>query len=171
MKPPVWKPIYFLFRLFGAPVSWEVSAGSVVFREECGRRLYLVLKYRSGHYDFPKGHIEAGETPERTAQRETGEEVNIWETDVLPFRKTIRFFYAPKGEEYEDRKRSGRGLWIFKVVHFFPLRTKQSEISVPPDSHENASAEWLPYAEARKRLTHENARLVLDMAERAASEH
>lgn len=167
MKPPVWKPLYLLLRLFGAPVSWEVSAGSVVFREIGPDRLYLVLRYRSGHFDFPKGHMEKGETPEQTAQRETGEEVNIWETEVLPFRKTIRFFYAPKGEEYEDRKAKGRGLWIFKVVHFFPLRTTQTEISVPKDSHENVSGEWLPYVEARRKLTHENARRVLDMAERA----
>ncbi|NTW14519.1 MAG: NUDIX domain-containing protein [Candidatus Moranbacteria bacterium] len=167
MKPPVWKPLYFVLHVFGAPVSWEVSAGSVLFRIENGIRQYLVLRYRSGHFDFPKGHMEEGETPEETAQRETGEEVGIWKTRVLPIHKSIRFFYVAKGEEREDRKRNRRGIWIFKIVHFFPLFTEESAISVPKDSHENTSAEWLPYADARRKLTFENARLVLDMAEKS----
>lgn len=169
MKPPVWKPLYIFLRMFGAPVSWEVSAGSVLFRIEDGRRLYLVLRYRSGHFDFPKGHIESGETAIEAARRETGEEVDIWDTEVLPGSRSIRFFYVAKGEEREERKRKRRGLWIFKVVYFFPMRTETIRISVPKDSHENTDAEWLPYEAARRKLTFENARRVLDMAERSAS--
>ncbi len=169
MKPPVWKPLYSLLRILGAPVSWEESAGSVLFRVEGGRRLYLVLRYRSGHFDFPKGHIEPGETAIQAAKRETGEEVDIWDTEALPGSRSIRFFYVAKGEEREERRGKGRGLWIFKVVYFFPMRTETVRISVPKDSHENTDAEWLPYEEARRKLTFENARRVLDMAETSAS--
>lgn len=168
MKPPVWKPIYYLFRLFGAPVSWEVSAGAAIFRVEKGERFYLVLRYPSGHFDFPKGHVESGETDEEALRRETEEETGIRALSILPDRKSIRYFYVAKGEERTWRTRDRRGLWIFKAVHFRPAETTESAVVI---SDEHTGFEWLPYAEARRRLTFENARLVLDMAERAASEH
>jgi 8-oxo-dGTP pyrophosphatase MutT (NUDIX family) len=165
MKPPVWKPLYLLFRLFGAPVAWEVSAGSAVFRVENGQRLYLVLRYPSGHFDFPKGHVEEGETEEEALRRETREETGIDDLRILRGRTSIRYFYTAKGEEAGWRKRDGRGLWIFKAVHFRPAETTRSDVTI---SDEHIGFEWLPYGEARKKLTFENARRVLDMAEQSA---
>ena len=165
MKPPVWKPLYLLLRLFGAPVVWEVSAGAAVFRVKDGRRLYLVLRYPSGHFDFPKGHVEKGETEEEALRRETEEETGIRTLRILRGRESIRYFYSAKGEEREKRLRTGRGLWIFKAVHFRPAETTESKVRI---SDEHIGFEWLPYDEARRRLTFENARRVLDMAEKSA---
>jgi len=164
MKPPVWKPLYLLFRLFGAPVAWEVSAGAAVFRIENGRRLYLVLRYPSGHLDFPKGHVEEGETEEEALRRETEEETGIGTLRILPGRMNIQYFYVARGEEREWRIREARGLWIFKAVHFRPAETTESAVRI---SDEHTGFEWLPYDEARRKLTFENARRVLDMAEDA----
>lgn len=165
MKPPVWKPLYLLLRLFGAPVAWEISAGSAVFRVENGRRLFLVLRYPSGHFDFPKGHVESGETEEGALRRETEEETGIADLRILRGRASIRYFYVARGEEREWRMRDGRGLWIFKAVHFRPAETRTLSVRI---SDEHIGFEWMPYREARKRLTFENARRVLDMAEQAA---
>src|SRR3989344_321242 len=97
MKLPVFKPLYFLLKIFGCPVIWEVSVGAVVFREENRggkkERLYLLLHYPSGHFDFPKGHVEAGETEEMTLRRETDEETGIRDLKVFPTRVSIRYFY------------------------------------------------------------------------------
>ena len=84
MKLPVWKPLYYLLKLFHRPVIWEVSVGAVVYRVENGRRLYLLLHYPSGHFDFAKGHVEAGETEEMTLRRETDEETGIRDLAVSP---------------------------------------------------------------------------------------
>lgn len=166
MKPPVWKPLYLVLRLFGAPVVWEVSAGAAVFRVKNGRRLFLLLHYPSGHFDFPKGHVEAGETEEEALRRETEEETGITDLHVFPGRTSIRYFYTAKGEERRKRVRDGRGLWIFKAVHFRPAETRESSVRI---SDEHIGYEWLPYGQARRRLTFENARRVLDMAETSAT--
>jgi bis(5'-nucleosidyl)-tetraphosphatase len=166
MKPPVWKPLYIFLRALGAPVAWEVSAGAAVFRTENGRRLYLLLHYPSGHLDFPKGHVEAGESVEEALARETEEETGISALRVLPNRTDIRYYYTAKGDERKWRARERRGLWIFKVVHFHPAETSESSITI---SHEHTGYVWLPYEAARRKLTFENARRVLDMAEVSAT--
>jgi bis(5'-nucleosidyl)-tetraphosphatase len=165
MKPPVWKPIYLLFRAIGLPVVWEVSAGAAVFHMENGRRMYLVLRYPSGHFDFPKGHVETGETEEEALRRETEEETGIKQLRLLRGKMSIRYYYSAKGEEREWRIREKRGLMIFKAVYFRPAETMESAVRI---SHEHIGFEWLPYVEARRRLSFENARRVLDMAEQSA---
>ena len=92
MQLPVNKFLYSVLRVFGLPVIWEVSVGSVLFRlKPEGGREYLVLQYPSGHYDFPKGHIEAEETEEETLRRETKEETGIQELEMFDKRFSIKF--------------------------------------------------------------------------------
>jgi diadenosine hexaphosphate hydrolase (ATP-forming) len=56
------------------------GAGGVVLRgaatSSSGPEVLLV-RYRSGAWAFPKGHIEAGERPEQTAVREVQEETGV----------------------------------------------------------------------------------------------
>ncbi len=158
MFVPVIKPVYTILKLFGCPVVWEVSVGAVVFREEGGRRLYLLLHYPSGHFDFPKGHIEPGETEEMTLRRETEEETDIRDLKVSPQRVSIRYFYIAKGNEREKRLKKKRGIWIFKQVHCYPAQTKTREIRI---SHEHIGSVWLPYEQALAKVTFENAKRVL----------
>lgn len=162
MRLPVFKPLYVFLRILGAPVAWEVSVGAVVFREKEGRRLYLLLHYPSGHFDFPKGHIEKGETEEMTLLRETQEETGMKDIAVLPRRVSIRYFYVAKGTERKKRRRSGRGIWIFKQVHFFPARTNTHTVDL---SYEHIGFVWLPYEAALRQVTFENARRVLRESE------
>ncbi|MFZ2299912.1 MAG: NUDIX domain-containing protein [Candidatus Moraniibacteriota bacterium] len=158
MFVPVFKPLYGILKFFGYPVIWEVSVGAVVFREEGGRREYLLLHYPSGHFDFPKGHVEPGETEEMTLRRETEEETGIRDLLVFPQRVSIRYFYIARGNEREKRLSKKRGIWIFKQVHFYPARTETRDIRI---SHEHIGSVWLPYEEALAKVTFENARRVL----------
>ena len=158
MHVPVFKPLYRALRAFGFPVVWEVSVGAVVFREKDHQRLYLLLQYPSGHFDFAKGHIEAGESEEMTLRRETEEETGITDLTVLPKRVSIRYFYVAKGNERRKRLKFRRGIWIFKQVHFYPARTETQTVKL---SHEHIGYVWLPYAEALAKVTFANARRVL----------
>lgn len=158
MKLPVFKPLYLLFRALGCPVIWETSVGAVVFRMAGGERQYLLLHYPSGHFDFAKGHVEAGETEEMTLRRETEEESGIKDLQVFPHRVSIRYFYVAKGTECEKRLRRGEGIWIFKVVHFYPAETKTETITI---SHEHQGHVWEGYEAALEKVTFNNAKRVL----------
>jgi 8-oxo-dGTP pyrophosphatase MutT (NUDIX family) len=135
--------------------SGEKSCGAVVFREENGVRLYLLLHYEEGHWDLPKGHVEPGESEEQTARREVAEETGIRRLEIVPgFRRTISYTFA----------RGGRA--VRKNVVFFLAKTSTANVAL---SGEHIGFAWLPYGEALRRITYANARSVLKGAEEALS--
>ena len=53
----------------------EKSCGAICYTREEGAPRVLVICHRyGGHWAFPKGHVEAGESEEETAMREVREE-------------------------------------------------------------------------------------------------
>ena len=56
----------------------EKSCGAIVYRKYHGNTEILLIKHiNSGHWSFPKGHVEAGESEAETARREIKEETNF----------------------------------------------------------------------------------------------
>lgn len=148
--------------ILGLPVAYEISVGAVVFRRVAGQVRYLLLRYPHGHWDYVKGHVEAGEGYIETLKRETMEETGIENISVIPgFREKTRYFYTAKGSEREKRLRSKKGLWIFKVVYFYLAESSQFEVSL---SHEHIDYGWFPYGEAVNRLTFPAAKSILRSA-------
>lgn len=133
----------------------ERVAGIIVLRQEAaGQRYYLLLHHTSGgHWLFPKGHIEAGESERSAALRELEEETGIGQVELIE-NFTERLSYdLPPG--------SGRG-GVHKEVLFYLGCTEQKTIQL---SAEHDAYLWLSYPEARVRLTHENSRELLDRVE------
>src|SRR5271156_3659991 len=97
----------------------EQSAGVVAFRvEEGGGRLYLLLDY-GRHWDFPKGHLEAGETPIEAARRELKEETGVGRVEILPnFAAKISYFFREKRKGAKGKS----SVLIHKTVTFFAGR-------------------------------------------------
>lgn len=125
----------------------EKSCGLVVFRKAQPENLYLLLHYPSGHWDFAKGHVEAGETEEQTAIRELAEETGITKVNLIPgFRHAISYRYLRQGRQSN------------KQVVFFLAETAQDAIEI---SHEHQDHIWLPYSEALAKLTFDNAKQLL----------
>ena len=62
-------------------MNYEKSCGAVIWRSLGGKREYLIILNKkspaSGHWGFPKGHIEADESEADTARREILEEVGL----------------------------------------------------------------------------------------------
>ena len=58
----------------------EKSCGAICYTREEGAPRVLVICHRyGGHWAFPKGHVEAGESEEETAMREVREETgSLW---------------------------------------------------------------------------------------------
>ncbi len=127
----------------------EISAGVILFRSQ-PQREYLLLDYGS-HWDFPKGHIEAGEDPQRTAARELHEETGIRDARfVSGFKEGMRYFYRKAGEG------------MLKVVIYYLAETPSDNVIL---SDEHSGYLWLPYEAALKRLTFKNARDLLTKAD------
>ncbi len=127
------------------------SAGVVLFRQG-KKREYMLLHYSAGHWDLPKGIMEKGEKSEETALRELKEETGIARAKLLPgFKETIRFRYAWEGKP------------VLKFVVFYLAKTGQKKVKV---SWEHKGYIWLPYSEAVKKVTYQNAKNVLRKAER-----
>lgn len=126
----------------------EKSCGAVLFREEEGRRVYLVLHSVGGHYTLCKGHVEGAETEHETAVREIREETGLCVDFVENFREVIR--YSPFPGCMKDV------VFFLARVSGGTLKCQQSEVS---------EAWFLPFEEAMDRLTHPSDRDTLKAAE------
>jgi len=131
-----------------------MSCGAVILRDTPdGLRVLLLRVFR--HWDFPKGLMEAGETPKQTALREVQEESSI---TGLEF---------PWGDVHIDTGPYSRG----KVARYYLARTNQAEVELLPSPDtgrpEHSEYRWLSLAQAR-RLAAPRVAAVLDWAESVA---
>lgn len=143
-------------------ISFEKSVGVIIFRKAESRIKYLLLHYRHGHWDFPKGHMEKGETEEETMRRELEEETGISDIKIIPeFHEKIRFFYKAKDDEYERRKKKGERTLIFKKVVFYLAETQAQDVKI---SFEHIGFEWLEFEKALERTTYRGPKRILKKA-------
>ncbi len=136
----------------------EHSCGFVLFRPVGTNRYYLLMHYKAGHWDFPKGHVEAGESEEQTARRELTEETGIRAATVVPGWK-FEYDY-----EFGGKSKTARS----KKVTFMLAHTQESAVRT---SHEHQGARWVPYARAMEMVTFPNAKAMLESAEKFLSQN
>ena len=129
----------------------ETSAGIVLFRKEKLKKLFLLLHYPSGHWDFVKGKMEEGESTHQTAIRETKEETGIIDITFLEnFEEWIEYNFQYQGE------------LVHKKVVFFLAETKTVDVKI---SHEHTDYTWMDYNTAMEKTTFDNAKTVLTKAQ------
>jgi 8-oxo-dGTP pyrophosphatase MutT (NUDIX family) len=134
----------------------ETSAGIVLFRKEGSKKLFLLLHYPSGHWDFVKGKMEQGESTHQTAIREAQEETGITDiTFVENFEEWIKYNFKYQGE------------LVQKKVVFFLAETKTKEIKI---SHEHSGYTWMDYNSSMDKTTFDNAKTVLTKAQNLLSD-
>ncbi len=130
-------------------MTLERSCGAVVFTRVGGELRFVLVRSLEGVYGFPKGHREAGESPEETALREVREEVGL-RVALLPGFHAQDEYLLPKKKD--TRKR----------VDFFlaeysdqPIRAQESELK---------SAGLFSFDEALRLIQHESWRRILTEA-------
>lgn len=125
-------------------MRYEKSCGAVVFRKDDGWNVLLIRHIKGRHISFPKGHVEAGETESKTAEREVFEETGLRVRVDRRFRAENRYNIRPDTQ---------------KLVVIFAAVTDQEELIPQPE--EIADAFWVPVSEASERLTYERDRKIL----------
>lgn len=121
-------------------MKYEKSCGAIVLDGE----KVLIIQQKEGHWGFPKGHVEDGETEVETAIREIKEETNV----NVKINEKYRYVetYSPKPDVEKD------------VVLFVAEKIGGSETAQEEEVQE---IQWLTYEEAMKRITYNNSREIL----------
>ncbi|MDQ2807853.1 MAG: NUDIX hydrolase [Chloroflexota bacterium] len=112
------------------------SAGGVVYRQEGGNLVILMIADSQGRWSFPKGMVQRGEDPATAALREVQEETGIV-GQLLRLLGETRYIYRQSGQ------------LVTKTVYFYLIRAQSQAIT--PQLSEVADARWFPSAEALRR--------------------
>ena len=126
----------------------EKSCGAVVFTEKGGERRYLVIRMNLGHCGLPKGHIEKYESETETAIREVREETGVDITLIDGFRMTVEYSLSSRTKK--------ESVYFLGKFDGDTVRIQEAEVS---------SYRLCGYEMARRLITYENDRAILDAAE------
>ena len=101
---------------------------------------FLLIQHWAGHWGFPKGHAEAGETPLMAACREFEEETGVQAYEVIEGASFLEQYYFTKNKQT-----------IEKTVTYFPAWVKSTAVTCQDKEIQNYC--WLPFETALEKLT------------------
>ncbi|MBE6880296.1 MAG: NUDIX domain-containing protein [Ruminococcaceae bacterium] len=128
---------------------YEKTSGAVIYTDDNGERKYFLIKNKSGHIGFPKGHIEYGEKERENALREVYEEcgLNVILNDKFRAEYTFRTL--------ENTEKTS--------VFFLGYFDKEAAVTI---QQEEVIGDWLlSYNEAMEKLNWEQDKEILKKAE------
>jgi bis(5'-nucleosidyl)-tetraphosphatase len=118
-----------------------------IWRQLEGDR-FLLIQHWAGHWGFPKGHAEVGETAIAAACREFEEETGITAykvVDAVSF--TEKYSFAREGQTIE------------KTVTYFPAFVQTSTVTC--QEQEIKAYAWVNFDDATQKITFGQARQLL----------
>lgn len=112
----------------------------------------LLLQYPQGHWDLPKGHVEADDSDRKaTMRRELAEETGIADVTVLDgFEERTEYTFRHKGKRQS------------KEVYWYVAETETLDVNL---SHEHRGYLWLDWDQALDTITHDETRSVVRLAQ------
>jgi len=123
------------------------ACGGVVYRIESGR-IQILLIFRRGYWDIPKGKREDGESLAMCAVREVSEEVGIPFPMIVSDLGSTTHSYSLEGIQYH------------KETFWYTMITRASEFS-PQHEEDIEQVQWMDLEEAQKRVGFQNLKTVL----------
>lgn len=122
------------FRAFRSHMTCVEAAGGLVEDAE-GR---ILMMFRKGRWDLPKGHVEQGETHEAAALREVAEETGLRQVRILGPLTDTRHCYDTYGR------------WELKRTRWYRMRCTHPAPPVPQREEGITEIEWMRGAELWK---------------------
>lgn len=122
----------------------ELVAGGGIVTRKGDRGLEILLIYRKGVWDLPKGKPDPGETIKQCARREVEEELGIDKAKVLEFLDTTVHGYKEKPDHF-----------LVKTTHWYLMKTKATKF-VPQKSEKITKVKWFTLKRAKKKLGHDS---------------
>jgi len=129
-------------------MNLEKSCGVVIYRKTGENLEFLSISNRNdGHWGFPKGHVENGESEEQTAIREVYEETGLRVNLLNGFRESVEYLIKEK---------------TIKEVVFFLARTHQQDVHI--QLSEIKDFKWANFQITKQLLNYISSKEVLDSA-------
>ena len=119
----------------------EKSCGCIVINN---KDEILLIHHNAGHWDFPKGHVEEGETEVQTAIREVKEETNIDVKVNEEYRYSTQ--YSPKEDVIKE------------VVYFLAKNISSNKVA---QESEVSEVKWFNIEEALEKITYDTSKEIL----------
>jgi len=144
-------------------IKREFSAGGAVFKKDKKQTLWLLVQPKGGdefhkeiRWQLPKGWLEEGEKSEEAALREVEEEGGV-KAEVISKIDTIKIFFKNTFEGKPEEK-------VFKTITFFLMEYKSD--SPGGFGEETEQVLWLPYDQAKEKLTFKSEKEILEKAQK-----
>ena len=115
----------------------EKACGCVIIE----KNKVLLIQQTEGHWGFPKGHVEVGETEIETALREVKEETNL-DVKINENKKYTIEYITDKGT-------------LKQVIFFIAKKISGNE---KYQESEIKSMKWMTFEDAIKTITYDNTR-------------
>lgn len=125
----------------------EISSGIIPLKQEKGKWFVFIIQNKNGgHFGFPKGKIEKGDTFQKNAERELNEETNL---------EVVRYLSKKSFLESYTLVRDGEKI-LKKVCYFAAEVNGRVELQ----KEEILEGKWLSLAEGMDLLTYSNTKKV-----------
>lgn len=123
----------------------ETTSGGIVFRRNAktNQLEILLIQDAKNRWTIPKGHVEEGEEPRQTAEREIREETGLQEMNVMSWLGKVHFRY-----------RRGHTL-VLMTMHIYLVEGKGDTDTLNPEDW-LTGIKWLPSSDAIDKIAYED---------------
>jgi 8-oxo-dGTP pyrophosphatase MutT (NUDIX family) len=125
-------------------VVHETTSGGIIYRFDKDNKVeILLIQDAKNRWTIPKGHVEPGEEPRQTAEREIKEETGLQEMDVLSWLGKVNFRYRRVST------------LVLMTMHIYLVHARGKTNELKPEEWLNG-IKWFPVNDALDKMEYED---------------